>query len=106
MTFQPYTVWAFVLGSISGPRRMTVCNEGENSIEILEDQNVFPPAMHISTIAVTINDKSFRVYFDKDMHTAEDENNIYVIIRLHSNMEPVNINFTTDMPDIVGVFEW
>ena len=106
MTFQPYAVWAFLLGSISGPRRMTVHMEGEESAGILEDQNVFPPAMRISTVAVTIKDKSFRVYFDRDMHKAEDEDNIYVVIRLRSNTEPVNIDFSTDMPDIMDVFEW
>lgn len=106
MSFHSYTVWAFLLGKTSGPHRMTVCMEGEDNGGILEDQNIFSPVMHISSVAITVNDKSFRVYFDKQMHTAEHEDSIYVVLCLLSQTEAIDINLNEDMPDIVDVFEW
>ena len=85
---------------------MTVCMEGEDNGGILEDQNIFSPVMHISSVAITVNDKSFRVYFDKQMHTAEHEDSIYVVLCLLSQTEAIDINLNEDMPDIVDVFEW
>ena len=86
MALHPYTVWAFLLGKTSGPCRMTVRMEGEDNVGILQDQNVFSPAMHISSVTVTVNDKCFRVYFDRQMHNTEHEDTIYVILRLLSEM--------------------
>ena len=106
MPEQPYAVWAFVLGNISGPRRMTVRVEGKGYVGILEDENVFPLSTHVTSIGVAVNDKLFRVYFDRKLHKAEDENNIYVVIRLRSDAEAISIDINEDMPDIVDVFGW
>ena len=54
--------------------------------------------------SVAVNDKLFRVYFDRKLHKAEDENNIYVIICLRSDVEAISIDINEDMPDIVNVF--
>ena len=40
------------------------------------------------------------------MHTAEHEDSIYVVLRLLSQTEAIDINLNEDMPDIVDVFEW
>ena len=106
MSFDAYAVWTFVLNKMSGPRRMTVQIEGTDHVGILQDECVFTPSMHISSVAIALNDKLFRMYFDKDMHGGQNEDNVYVVLRLRSNMEAMSIDLNKDMPDIVELFGW
>ena len=101
-----YAVWAFVLAKVSGPRSMTVRPDLHGNADILEDEKMFPPSMQISSIPITVNDKLFRVYFNKELHIANNEDRMYVFLRLRSNMEAISININHDLPDIVDVFSW
>ena len=101
-----YAVWTFVLAKVSGPRSMTVRPDLHGNADILEDENVFPPSMQITSIPITVNDKLFRVYFNKHLDAANNEDRMYVFLRLRSNTEAISININNDLPDMVDVFSW
>lgn len=99
-----YAVWAFVLAKVSGPRTMTVRPNEDGDADILQDEKVFSPSMQISSVHVAVNDKLFRVYFDKHLHITNSEDRIYIFLRLRTKTEAVSININNNLPDIVNIF--
>ena len=99
-----YAVWAFILAKVSGPRTMTVRPNEHGDADILQDEKVFSPSMQISSVPIALNDKLFRVYFDKQLHITDCEDRVYIFLRLRTKTEAVSININDDLPDIVNVF--
>ena len=85
---------------------MTVRLEGNASISILEDECVFPVSARVSSVAVQVNDNLFWVYFNREQHKTEGKNNVYIVIRLHSDVEVISMDMNKDMLDIVDIFGW
>ena len=103
-TFQtPYPIWAFVLGPVSGPRRMIVRpqKESDGFVGIKADQKVFSYGDNIAPVVLTINDKLFRVYFNQTLHSTARANTTYVFIRLHSCDVAIDITIEDDLTDII-----
>lgn len=83
---------------------MTVRQDEHGNADILEDEKVFPPSMQINSVHITVNNKLFRVYFDRQLHIAESEDRTYILLRLRTNIEAISVNINNDLPDIVDIF--
>lgn len=97
----PYPVWVFLLGPVSGPRRMLVRSEGNNKIGIKTDQDIFPPNTIIETADFTVNEKLFRVYFDLAKHDSNRNKASYIFLRLQHTDVATDIVVEDDLPTII-----
>ena len=77
----PYPVWVFVLGPSSGPRRMLVRREADGYVGIKADEKIFTPDADIKVTIITIDNKIYHIYFDKNIHHANRRNAKYIFMR-------------------------
>ena len=99
-----YTVWAFVVGQISGPRRMTITHEGSNDVGILAEQTVFSLGATIRKWHVSVDNKLFRVYFDITRHEIDHENATYVFLRMPQQRKFISICAEDDMAHLLELW--
>ena len=95
------SIWAFLLGPISGPRRMLVQAEDDGFVGIKADQNIFKPNTPIESTTVTINEKLYRVQFDITLHLSNRRIANYIFLRLLKPDLAIDICVKNDLPDII-----
>ena len=96
-----YTVWAFVLGPDSGPRRMKICVEDDEYVGIMADQKVFGIDASVETMVLTVNEKLYRVYFDQTFHKTNRRQATYVFLSLYDQDLALDFSIEDDLLNVL-----
>lgn len=102
-----YTVWAFIVGRTSGPRRMSISIEGPQDIGILVQETVFPIGASIHRLHVRADSRDYCLYFDKIGHKDDHDNATYVFLCFqngYNGKKFINICVEDDMPYLLEVW--
>ncbi|KAI6130695.1 hypothetical protein EDD16DRAFT_1021695 [Pisolithus croceorrhizus] len=85
------TVWAFLLGKTSGPRRLKVHRSGNETFNIRPSDSLFTPGNVIYSMRVRAGVRQYHVFFDKHSHEFDRENAGYIFVGVGMNGSPIDI---------------
>ncbi|KAI6142609.1 hypothetical protein BKA82DRAFT_29054 [Pisolithus tinctorius] len=101
----PFHVWAFVIGSSSGPLAVSVRACTRCFVEIIDMHNIFPPDSMIDSTHVRVVNDIYIVYFDWLRHVEDRDNAMYVFIRVADNSCPLSICPEDEIADLLLVLD-
>ncbi|KIO11879.1 hypothetical protein M404DRAFT_20467 [Pisolithus tinctorius Marx 270] len=98
-----YTVWGFLFGRTSGPRRLSVRVDDNGMMVISGNQYLFPPDASITSTRVQLRHRLYIVFFDQERHQTCRETAAYVFVRvLPGHQRPLHIRAEDDLQDIMN----
>ena len=95
--------WTYILGPLSGPRRMLVRPEDGGYVGIRADVHVFPLNHEVYRVPATVDGRLYLIYFDPVCHTDDRTNAKYVFLRLLHKTAAVDFFVEDDFPDIMCI---
>ncbi|KIN92651.1 hypothetical protein M404DRAFT_36869 [Pisolithus tinctorius Marx 270] len=98
-----YTVWGFLFGRTSGPRRLSIHVDNTGTMTISGNQYLFPPDASITSARVRVRHRLYIVFFDLHRHQTCRESGAYVFVRVQpGHQRPLHIRAEDDLQDIMN----
>jgi len=101
----PRSVWTYLVGRFSGPRRMIVRPDEDGCDDIRADQIVMPRISPIQRLMLNIHDNLYCVYFDPQHHERDRVKASYVFVRMLNKKKAINMCPEDALPDLMHLLQ-